>query len=75
MMPMPILNRNAWLSFNNFLLGWGKIHPRGGITRVLEQAKMPVVSNQVCHKKNFPNNNVPVSTSIVILLRDEVSQK
>ena len=42
-------------------LGWGKVRHPGDMTNVLQQVKMPVVSNGVCHKKNFPRIRVPVS--------------
>jgi len=63
--PLCLPDKDVPVGTQCYITGWGKIHPRGGMTRVLEQAKMPVVSNQVCHKKNFPNNNVPVTDAMI----------
>ena len=45
----------------SFRLGWGKVRHPGNGYHILQQAKMPVVSNEVCHRKNFPRIRIPVS--------------
>merc|ERR1711962_1906226 len=35
------------------------------ITNILQQAKMPVVSNQVCHKKNYASIRIPVTDAMI----------
>ena len=43
-------------------VGWGKTRHPGRMTNILQQAKMPVVSKEVCHKKNYWSIGIPVST-------------
>jgi len=48
-----------------YITGWGKVRHPGSMTRVLQQAKMPVVSKQVCHAKNYRNIRIPVTDAMV----------
>jgi len=48
-----------------YITGWGKVRHPGYMTNILQQAKMPVVSKDVCHKKNYNAIRIPVTDAMV----------
>jgi len=48
-----------------YITGWGKVRHPGNGYHILQQAKMPVVSNEVCHRKNFPRIRIPVTDAMI----------
>lgn len=48
-----------------YITGWGKIRHPGYMTPVLQQARMPVVSNGECYRKNFPAIGIPVTWQMI----------
>jgi len=48
-----------------YITGWGKIRHPGSMHSYLQQAKMNVVSNAVCHKKNFAAIRIPVTSRMI----------
>ena len=49
------------------ILGWGKVGQPDTMSNILQQAKMSIVSNQVCQKESYPPIRIPVSESIINL--------
>ena len=49
------------------ILGWGKVGHPDTMSEILQQAKMSIVSNQVCQKESYPPIRIPVSESIINL--------
>ena len=49
--------------FNNipyitFALGWGRVSSAGAMANVLQQAEIPIVSDEICQAKNNPVSEV-----------------
>ena len=54
-------DRYLWNKINLLSLGWGKMKHPGNMVRFLQQARMPIVANDVCNKKNMAGIRIPVS--------------
>jgi len=63
--PVCLPDKDVPVGTECYITGWGKTRHPGSMTRVLQQAKMPVVSNRVCHDKNYPNIRIPVTPAMV----------
>jgi len=48
-----------------FITGWGKIDPYNGLHHKLQQAKLPVVANDVCKALNTNSTRIPVTERMV----------
>jgi len=48
-----------------YITGWGKIRHPGSMHSYLQQAMLPVVSNKVCHAKNYPSIRIKVTETMV----------
>merc|ERR1711881_388858 len=48
-----------------YITGWGKIRHPGSMHRILQQAKLQVVSNQVCYQKNKHSNPAPITDRMI----------
>jgi len=63
--PVCLPDKSVKVGSECYITGWGKVRHPGDMTNVLQQVKMPVVSNGVCHKKNFPRIRVPVTNRMI----------
>jgi len=52
--PVCLPDRKVPVGTECYITGWGKIAHPGSMTRFLQEAKMPVVSNLECRIKNYP---------------------
>jgi len=50
---------------NCFITGWGKMHHPGSMVRFLQQAILPVVSNEDCYEKNHKVIPIPITDAMV----------
>jgi len=48
-----------------YITGWGKIRHPGSMHNYLQQAMLPVVSNKVCHAKNYKSIRVRVTDRMI----------
>jgi len=48
-----------------YISGWGKMKHPGNMVRFLQQARMPIVANDVCNKKNMAGIKIPVTEAMV----------
>jgi len=63
--PVCLPDADAPVGTDCYITGWGKVRHPGYMTNILQQAKMPVVSNQVCHKKNYASIRIPVTDAMI----------
>ena len=62
-----VLESNKRIMNSRFLIsGWGSMEADGGMVRYLQQAQMPVVSNEKCNVKNEVNIGIKVGICTVI---------
>jgi len=48
-----------------YITGWGKIHHPGTMHTILQQGRLPVVSNAVCDAKNYRSIGIHVKESMI----------
>merc|ERR1712212_579967 len=48
-----------------YITGWGKTRHPGSMTNILQQAMLPVVSNDVCYAKNKNTIPIPITSRMV----------
>jgi secreted trypsin-like serine protease len=64
--PACLPSRNPPVGSECYITGWGKMRHPGGMTMgPLQQALLPVVSNSVCHAKNYRNIRIAVTTDMI----------
>jgi len=63
--PVCLPDKDVPVGTDCYITGWGKVRHPGSMTNILQQAKMPVVSKDVCHKKNYAAIRVPVTDAMV----------
>jgi len=63
--PVCLPDKNVPVGTDCYITGWGKVRHPGYMTNILQQAKMPVVSKQVCHKKNYAAIRIPVTDAMI----------
>lgn len=63
--PACLPSRDAPVGQNCYITGWGSTKFMGGSVTVLQQAAMPVVSNDVCERANKPQNGVKVTPRMI----------
>jgi endopeptidase E len=63
--PVCLPSANLQPGHECYITGWGKIRHPGSMHSYLQQAKMDIVSNDVCHKKNFPAIRIPVTKTMI----------
>jgi len=63
--PICLPDKDVPVGSDCYITGWGKVRHPGYMTNILQQAKMPVVSKQVCHKKNYAAIRIPVTDAMV----------
>jgi secreted trypsin-like serine protease len=60
---LPTLDPKA--GTNCYITGWGKIHHPGYMHHILQQGKLPVVTNKVCNAKNWPSIGIKVTEAMI----------
>jgi len=63
--PVCLPNANIPVGSKCFITGFGKIKHPGRMTRFLQQAILPVVSNKVCYQKNKDIIDIPVTDGML----------
>jgi len=63
--PVCLPNKDVPVGTECYITGWGKTRHPGTMTSILQQARIPVVTNDVCYKKNNKILNIPISSAMV----------
>jgi len=63
--PVCLPDKDVPVGADCYITGWGKVRHPGSMTTILQQAKMPVVSQYVCNKKNYRAIRIPVTKAMV----------
>jgi len=63
--PVCLPDKDVAVGSDCYITGWGKVRHPGSMTNLLQQAKMPVVSKAVCHKKNYAAIRIPVTDAMI----------
>jgi len=73
--PVCLPDKDVPVGTECYITGWGKIRHPGSMTSILQQARIPVVSNDVCYQKNHKILNIPISKAMVCSGDGGVSSK
>jgi len=64
-LPACLPSQEAPIGTECYITGWGKINHPGQMHSKLQQAKLPVVSNGVCERKNYQYTGIKITKGMI----------